>query len=107
MVDGSTPGEIFNDVSVIEPPSPVLLEIFSTSPPCGLDSIQHIENKRQSTSLGLVVQTQKLDAVVDRKLPGDIDSASIFSRVNGHKLSDKISGDLYMRCRMNLTGDPV
>ena len=51
--------------------------------------------------------TQKLDAVVDGKLPDDLDSASIFSKVIGHKISDGSSNDLYLRCRMNYTTDAV
>ena len=49
----------------------------------------------------------KLDAVVDGKLPDDLDSASISSKLIGHKLSDSSSRDLYTRCRMNFTADPV
>ena len=49
----------------------------------------------------------KLDAVVDGKLRNDWDSASIFSKVMGDKLSDNSSDDLYLRCRMNLASDDV
>ena len=48
----------------------------------------------------MVSKIQKLDAVVDGELPGDMDYASIFSNVIGHKLSDGSSDDLYLRCRM-------
>ena len=53
----------------------------------------------------MVGNTQKLDAVIDRKLPDDLDSASIFRKVIGHNLSDGSSGDLYLHCRMNFTDD--
>ena len=49
--------------------------------------------------------TQKLDVVIDKKLPNDLDSASIFIKVIGHKLSDGSSYELYLRCRMNFAGD--
>ena len=69
---GSTPGYIRNAVSIIEHPSPILIIIVPTSPPCVLDMIHQVANKRQSNLLGLVGQTQKLDAVVDGKLPNDL-----------------------------------
>ena len=46
VVDRSTPGDICNAVRVVETPSPVLIGIFATSPPCGLDAIQQVINKR-------------------------------------------------------------
>ena len=36
-VERSTPGNIRNAVNVVEPPSPVLIGIVSTYPPCGLN----------------------------------------------------------------------
>ena len=54
----------------------------------------------------MVGQTKKLDAVVDRKLPNDIDYASIFIKVIGHKLSGGSNGDLYTHCRMNFAAYP-
>ena len=51
--------------------------------------------------------TPKLDAVVDGKLTDDLDSASIFSKVIGYKLSDGYSRDLYLHCRMNFANDLV
>ena len=64
-----------------------------------------VENKRKSTSTVMVGKTQKLDGVVDGKFPDDLDSASIFREVIGHKLSDGSSDDLYLRCRMNSADD--
>ena len=46
-----------------------------------------------------------MDAVVDGKLPDDLDSASIFSNVIGHKISDGSRYDLYLQCTMNFAGD--
>ena len=63
--------------------------------------------KLQSTSPGLGGNTQKLDAVVDGKLPNDMDYASISGKVIGHKLSNGSSDDLYSLCRMNFVNDPV
>ena len=85
---------MFNDVSVVEITSPVLIVIVTTSPPCGLNMIHQVANKRQSTHPGLVRQTQKLDATVDGKFTNDLDSASIFSKVIGNKLSEGSNGDL-------------
>ena len=103
----SNPGDIRNAVSIIEHPSPFLIVTVDTSPPCGLDTIHQVANKRQSNFLGLVRQTQKLDAVVDGRLTDDLDSESIFSKLIGHKIYNGSSGDLYMRCRMNFAADPV
>ena len=44
-VNGSNPGYIFNLVSIIEPPSPLLIGIDATSVPCGLNVIQQVTNK--------------------------------------------------------------
>ena len=41
---GSTPGNIRNTVSAVEPPSSVLIVIVGNSPPCGLNVIQDVEN---------------------------------------------------------------
>ena len=106
-VDRINPGDICHAVSVVEPTSPDLIGTVSTSPPYGLNAIQKVANKWQSNSHGLVGHTPKLDAVVDGKLPNDLDSASIFSKVIVHKISDGSSGDLYLRCRMNFADDPV
>ena len=94
-VDGSTLGDIRHAVSVIEPPSPVLIGISATYPHCGLNTSQQVANKRQYTSPGLGEKTQILDAVVDEKLPYDLDYTYIFSKVIGHKLSNGYSYDLY------------
>ena len=48
-----------------------------------------------------------MDAVVNGKLPNGLDSASIFSKVVGHKLSDGSIDDLYLRYRMNFVGDVI
>ena len=106
-VDGSTSGNIGHAVSVVEAPSPFLIGIFSTSPPCGLNRIKQVENKRQYNSTDLAENTRKMNAVIDGKLPNDLNSASIFSKVIGHKLSNGSSGDLYLHCRMNFADDPV
>ena len=103
-VDGSTLGDIRHAVSVIEPPSPVLIGISATYPHCGLNTSQQVANKRQSTSPALVGHTQKLDAFVDGKLSGDLDSASIFNKVIAHKISDGSSVDLYTHSRMKFRG---
>ena len=105
--DRSTPGDIRHAVSVVEPPSPVLIGTVSTSSPCGLNASQQVANKRQSNTPNLVGQYQKLDAIVDRKLPDDLNSTSIFSNVIGHKLSNGSNGDLYLSFRMKFAVDTV
>ena len=106
-VDGITPGHIHNTVIVIEPSSLVLIVIVGNSPPCGLNRIQEVGNKRRSISPDLVGQSQKLDVFIDGKLPNDLDLTYIFSKVFSHKLSDGSSWYLYTRCRMNFVADTV
>ena len=106
-VDRSTPGNICHAVIVVGPPSPVLIRIVSTSPSCVINTSYQVANKRQSNSLVLVGQTQKLDAVVDRKFPDDLYSASIFSKVISPKLSNGSSGDLYTYFRVKFTDDSM
>ena len=48
-----------------------------------------------------------MDAVIDRKFPDDLDSASIFRKVISHKISDGSRGDLYALCRMKFADYPV
>ena len=93
-VDGSTPGNIINDVSFENSPSPVLIGIVDTYPPCGLSGRLQVAKKWQSTSPGLGGNTKKLEAFVDGKLPNDLDSASILSKVTRHKLSESSRNDL-------------
>ena len=68
---------------------------------------QEFGNKRESTSPGLVGQYQKLDAVIDVKLPDDLDLTSIFIKIINHKLSYGSIGDLYTRCKMKFAADTV
>ena len=106
-VDRSTPGNICHAVIFVEPPCPVLIGIVATSPPCVINASYQVANKRQSNSLGLVRQTQKLDAVVDRKFPDHLYSASIFSKIIGPKLSNGSSGALYTYFRVEFTADSI
>ena len=106
-VDGSTPGYIGHAVSVEHALSPFLILIFGPLPPYGLNMILQVANKWQSTSPALVGNIQKLDVVIYGKLHGDLDCASIFSKVIGHKLSNGSRNDLYLRCRMNFVDDVI
>ena len=106
-VYGSTPEEVYNAVSVNNAPYPVIIGSVITSPPCGISRILQVSKKRQYNSPGLVRNTQKLDNVVDRNLPDDLDYAYIFSKVIGHKISDGSSDDIYSRCRLNFANDPI
>ena len=106
-VNGSTPGDIFNSVRVVEHPSSLLIGIVPTSPPYGLNASHQIANRRQSASPSLFGQTQNWRLSLTKNLTNDINSESIFRKVVGHKLFDSSSGDLYMRCRMNFMANPV
>ena len=66
-----------------------------------------VANKQKSTYPTLVGNTQKFDAVVDRNLTNDLDSASISSKVIGHKLSHGYIGDFYLCFRMKFADDVV
>ena len=106
-VDGITPGDVCSAVIVKHAHSTVLIVIVSTSSPFGLIGILYVANKRQSTSPVLGGNTQKLDAFIDGNLPDDLNSASIFSKVIGHKRSNGSSSDLYSRFRINFENDLV
>ena len=82
-VDGSNPGGIDNDIEIIETYPPVLIGIIETYPPCGLNLSQEAGDIRQSTSPGLVRQSQKLDATVDGNFSDNRYLTSIFSKVIG------------------------
>ena len=49
----------------------------------------------------------KLDTFVDEKLPDNVDSASIFSKIIGCELSHSSSADLYLLCCMNFASKAV
>ena len=106
-VNGSTPGNNGHAVSVEHVPSPVMIGVVGTYPPGGLNRILQVAIKRKSTSPDLVGNTQKLDAVVGENFPNDLDSASIFRKVIGPKLSDGSRNDLYLQCMMNFVDDVV
>ena len=106
-VDGSTPGNIRNAVSVEHSSSPFIIGIVATFPPFGIRVSLQVANKRKSTSPGLGGNTQKLDAVIVGKFPNDLDYASIFVKVIGHKLSGGSRDDLYLRCMMNFASGVV
>ena len=81
--------------------------MIGTAQPYGINVGQEVGKKRQSTSPGLVRQSQKLDAVVDGKFPFDLDSMYIFSKVIGDKISNGSSRDLYTRCRQNFAAETI
>ena len=101
------PKSVFNAVIVEHAPSPLLNVIDATFTPCGLSGSLKVAKKRQSASPGLGSSTQKLGAVVDEKLTDDLNSASIFGNVIGHKLYDGSSGNLYSCFRVNFANDPA
>ena len=106
-VNGRTPGEVFNAVSVENSPSSVIIISLTTSPTFVISGNLNVSKKRQSASQGLGGNTKKLDTVVDVKLPNDLDYVPIFRKVIGQKLSDGSSDDLHLRCRINLSNDPI
>ena len=91
-VDGSTPGDICNTASVKHAPSPVLFGIVSTSPPCGLNGSLKVINKRKRNSSDFGGKTQKLDAVVEKKIPTNVH----FIKLIGQKLSDGSINEIYL-----------
>ena len=73
-VDGSTPGDIGNNIGIVELSPPIMIGIIGTTPPYGINLIQEVSDKWQYNSPGLVRQSQELDAVVDGKFPNNLDS---------------------------------
>ena len=50
---------------------------------------------------------KKYDTVVDGNFPNDWYSASVFSKLIGHKLSNGSRVDLYLCCRLNFAADVI
>ena len=73
-VDRSTPGDMCHVVSVEHAPSKVLIVIIASYPYCGLIMSLKVAKKWKYMSLCLGWNIQKLDPVVDGKLPDDLDS---------------------------------
>ena len=94
-VDGITPGSIENLIGVVEASSPAMIVIVGTDPSCGFNWIPEVGNIRKFTSPGLVRQSQKLDAAVDRKFSYIIDSTSIFGKVISEKFQQFHPGYLH------------
>ena len=76
-------------------------------PDYGFNVILQVGKKRQSTPPDEFRNAKKMDTVVHRKLPDDMDSASVFRKVIGRKLSCGSRDDLYSRCRMKLLSNVV
>ena len=106
-VNGSTPGNTVMTVRSNPDPSPVLIGIPTVSPDCGLSGSLQVDNKQQSTSPDEVSNAQKMDTVIDGKLPNYQDSASVFSKLIVHELSHGSRDNLYLGCRMNFLSDVV
>ena len=87
-VNESTPGGIVNTIDNFETSSPVMIENIGTAPPCGFNWSQEFGYKRKSTSSGLVRQSQKLNASVDRKYSNNRNSTSILSKLFSQKIFD-------------------
>ena len=92
-IDGSNPGDVCNVVSIKHATSQVLIGSVTTSPYCGLRGILKVAKKRQFVSPSLGGNTQKLYTAVDGNLPDDLDCASIFRDIIGHKLSNDSSDE--------------
>ena len=69
--NGSTPGDTGLVVRSKPDPSPVLIGSTAILPDCGISGSLKFGNKQQSTSPDEVRNAQKLDTVIDRKLPDD------------------------------------
>ena len=68
-VNGSNPGDIYHTVRIVEPPSLFLIRTVYTSPPCSLNAIHQVANKRQSTPPALVGNTQKWTLLLTESCP--------------------------------------
>ena len=78
--------------------------VFSTM---GHSGNLDILNKRQSTYPSVSSNTHTFDASVDGILADDRYYTSIFRKVLGRVLSDSLSADIYLRCRMYFTSNAV
>ena len=77
------------------------------SPASGNSWILQVFNKLQSTSPDRIKDTQKMDTSIDRKLPDDQYSASIFRKLIGCEIYLGSSTDLYLNCRIDFASNIV
>ena len=92
-------------VSSKRSPSPILIGSTTIYPACAFSGRLKVGNKRQSTSLDEVRNSQNVDTIVDGKLPNITDYASVFRSVIGRELSHGSIDDLYPEYRMNFSNN--
>ena len=105
--DGSTPGDTILSVRSKTYSSPVLIGIPTISPACGISRSLQVGKKRQSTCPDKVTNAQKLETVIDRKLPDNPYFSSVFSKVISREISHGSRDGLYLCCRMKLSSNVV
>ena len=88
--------------------TPYISEICgnSASPPSSGLWNSGIVNKRQSTSLNFC-KSNELDAAADGKFTNNPIAPPVINQVFSDKLSNSSRRDIYTRCRMHLTIDPI
>ena len=83
------------------------MEVLAPPPTLGHSWRLEVLNKRQSRSLSLSRNTQKIEISVDENLANDRDSTSIFKKVLGQKLSNSLSADIYLRFWTDFTSEAI
>ena len=78
----------------------------TTAPPCGLNASPKIGNIHQFATPDLR-NSNKLNSGIDENFPYTLGAPPIITEVLCDKLSDSTSWDIYTRCCINLTADPV
>ena len=101
-----TPGNIGNAIGIVETSSQVLIGFIVTTPTWRLNLSQYVGDKRQYNSPGFLRQSQKLDAVIERNFPDNLNLTSILNKLLGDKISNSSRRVIYMRYRMNLASNP-
>ena len=105
--DVNAPGDCNVSVRSLWDNSLVLIGDITVSPSSGYIGSLWVFNKQQSISPDKIRDTQKMNTYVDRKLPDDPDSVSIFGKVIGRELFHGSSAYLYLCCWMDLVSNVV
>ena len=105
--DGTNPCDCNVAVTYPRDNGSVLIGGIVVPPTIGHIGSQDVLNKRQYTSPSVRRNTQKFCASVDENLADDGDSTSILRKLLGQELSDSLSADMYLRCRVEFTSNTI
>ena len=106
-VNGNPQGNIGNACGISETSSPDLVGIIEiTAPPCGINIITEIGNKRESAT-PYFRNSNKLDTSIDRQFNNNLVTPPILTEVLGDKLSEISIWDIYTHCRVSLVADTI